>query len=51
LTQQRKAADTLGNRIHKLSTRFTDRLPSVHCVREIKALTALLMQEKRHAPQ
>jgi hypothetical protein len=40
LTQQRKGADTLGSQIHKLSTRFTDRLPSVHCVRELKALTA-----------
>jgi len=51
LTQQRKGSDTLGSQIYKLSTRFTDGLLSVHCVRELKALTALLMQEKRHAPQ
>jgi hypothetical protein len=40
LTQQRKGADTLGSPIDKLSTRITDRLPSVQCVREPNALTA-----------
>jgi hypothetical protein len=40
LTQQRKGADTLGSQTHKQSTRFTGRVPSVHCVRELKTLTA-----------
>jgi hypothetical protein len=40
LTWQGKRADTLDSPIDKLSTRITDRFPSVHCVREPKALTA-----------
>ena len=29
----------MDSQIHKLSTRFIDRLPSAHCIREPKALT------------
>ncbi len=42
----------MNSQIHKLSTRFTGRLPSAHWIREPKALTAFPhVGEKHHAPQ